>query len=344
MAGGVGSRFWPKSRKSMPKQFLNIVAEKSMLRLTVERLNQKIPFDKIFVVTSDEQKPIVLQQIPEFKDENIIVEPFGMNTAPCIALSALYLQQKFQDESMLVVPADHLIKEENKFWKSVDVGRKAIKSDYLVTFGIKPTYPATGYGYIETERMIDVDTFKVKRFKEKPNLATAKEFLDEGKFLWNSGMFLWNIATIIQQFEMYLPNVIKLLVKIADRWDADGVDSDISDIYNQMPRLPIDIGIMEQAEKRAVIPVDYGWSDVGSWKALHDILPKDENQNSLPDKNTVIDSKNNLILTDKHIALVDVEDLVLVETEDAILLSKKSSSEKVKDIVKILKKDHPSLI
>ena len=344
MAGGVGTRFWPQSRKSNPKQFLSIVSEKSMLQMTVERLNQKIPFEKIFVVTSADQKPLVLEQIKEFNSENVIVEPFGMNTAPCIALSALYFEQRFPYDSMLVVPADHLIEDEKKFWESVETATEAVKNNFLVTFGIRPTYPATGYGYIESERMVGDNTYSVKRFKEKPDLKTAKEFVDDGKFLWNSGMFLWRISSILQEFEKYLPNVVTLLSDIADKWDKDGIDADISEIYQKMPRLPIDIAIMEQAEKRAVIPVDYGWSDVGSWHALYDVSKKDKNDNVCNCKSTVIDSHNNLVFSKKHVALIDVEDLVIIETDDALLVSKKSTSEKVKDVVEKLKKKNIDLI
>ncbi|MEA1973556.1 MAG: mannose-1-phosphate guanylyltransferase, partial [Candidatus Cloacimonadota bacterium] len=291
-----------------------------------------------------DQKPLVLEQIEEFSDENIIVEPFGMNTAPCIALSALYLEHKFPYDSMLVVPADHLIIEEDKFWKSVEIGAEAIKQNYLVTFGIRPTYPATGYGYIETEKMIAEDTYSVKRFKEKPNFDTAKEFIDDGKFLWNSGMFLWKISTIIQEFGKYLPNVITLLNKIAQKWDADGFGVDISIIYKEMPRLPIDIAVMEQAKKRAVIPVDYGWSDVGSWRALYDVLEKDDNGNVIDTESSIIDSNRNLVFSHKHVSLIDIDDIVIIDTKDALLVSKRSSSEKVKQIVEKLKKENEKLL
>jgi mannose-1-phosphate guanylyltransferase len=340
MAGGIGTRFWPLSRETNPKQFLNIVADKSMIRMTVERLLSKIKMEDIYIVTARSQVSLTKEHLQELPDENIIIEPFGMNTAPCIALSAQYLTRKRdKNEVMIVLPADHLIRDRDDFLSSLDMAEKSAENDFLVTFGIKPSYPATGYGYIEAGEKCDKDCFLVKQFKEKPVFETAQEFLEAGNFFWNSGMFMWKIETILKAYKNYLPQVTQTLEKIDDKWNLEGLSADISDEYAEMPKVPVDIGIMEKAEKRVVIPVDYGWSDVGSWKALYDISEKDENNNVLNCENEIIDSKNNYVYSNKMVALIGVKNLVVVDTEDALLIAHKDHSEDVKKIVAKLKKD-----
>lgn len=340
MAGGVGTRFWPLSRESNPKQFLNILSDRSMIQMTVDRLTSKIKIEDIFIVTAAYQVELTKQHLPALPEENIIIEPFGMNTAPCIALSASYLARKYdKSESMIVLPADHLIALKDDFLASLEVGEESAKLDNLVTFGIKPNYPATGYGYIEAGEKIDDRRFSVKQFKEKPDLETAQQFLEAGNFFWNSGMFMWQIETILNSYQNYLPKVTSILKEINKKWDELGLSADFSEEYAKMPKLPVDIGIMEQAEKRVVIPVDYGWSDVGSWKALYDISKKDENGNVLKCDSEIIDSKNNYINTDKFVSLIGVENLIVVESEDALLIADKSKSEDVKKIVEKLKKE-----
>ncbi len=340
MAGGVGTRFWPLSRESNPKQFLKIVSDKSMIQMTVERLLSKINIEDIYIVTAKSQVELIRKHIPELPEENIIIEPFGMNTAPCIALSAIYLSRKYDaKETIIVLPADHLIKDEKAFLQSLDIAQKSAEDEYLVTFGIKPDYPATGYGYVEAKQEICENVFSVKQFKEKPDLKTAKNFLKAGNFFWNSGMFMWKIETILKAFQNYLPDVSNLLHKISIKWNAAGTWADISDEYEKMPKLPIDIGIMEKAKKRVVIPVDYGWSDVGSWKALYDVSQKDENKNVLNCESEIIGSKNNYVYSNKMVVLIGVENLIIVDTKDALLISGKVDSEQVKEIVNNLKKD-----
>jgi mannose-1-phosphate guanylyltransferase len=341
MAGGVGTRFWPLSRKTNPKQFLNIISDDSMIQMTVKRLRPKIKVDDIYIVTAGSQAELISKHLPCLPQENIIIEPFGMNTAPCIALSAQYLARKYdKKEKMIVLPADHLIALNDDFLASLDMGESSAEKDDLVTFGIKPNYPATGYGYIEAGKEIDDNKFSVIQFKEKPDLETAEQFIESGNFFWNSGMFMWKIETILDAYKAYLPKVADVLEKINKRWDENGLSADISSEYALMPRIPVDIGIMEQAEKRVVIPVDYGWSDVGSWKALYDISDKDENNNVINCDNQTIDSNNNYINSSKFVALIGVDDLVIVESEDALLIAKKDRSEDVKTIVEKLAKDN----
>ncbi len=340
MAGGIGTRFWPLSRRTNPKQFLNIISEDSMLQMTVKRLQPKIKVEDIYIVTASSQVELTGKHLPCLPQENIIIEPFGMNTAPCIALSAQYLARKYnKNEKMIVLPADHLIAYKDDFLTSLELGSDSADKDNLVTFGIKPDYPATGYGYIEAGEKIDEQSFLVKQFKEKPDIKTAEQFLSSGNFFWNSGMFMWKIETILDAYKEYLPKVAQILEKINVRWNEDGLLADISSEYKLMPRIPVDIGIMEQAEKRVVIPVDYGWSDVGSWKALYDISDKDNNNNVFRAEVQNIDSGSCYVSSSKPVALIGVKNLVVIETKDVLLISSKSKSEDVKKIVEKLKKD-----
>jgi len=344
MAGGTGTRFWPVSRKNKPKQFLKIAGEKSMLQLTVERLQGAIEMHNIYIVTAQSQVALVREHLPQLPVENIIIEPFGMNTAPCIGLSLAYLAGRIApDESIIVLPADHVIQNTQAFLDSLKIAEKPASEGYLVTFGIVPDYPATGYGYIEAGEKHSEGIFLVSKFKEKPDVETAKTFLKQGNFYWNSGMFYWKHETIYKAFEQYLPQVSSLLEEIRFNWKHQSTDANIVDIYAKMPKLPIDIGIMEQAEKRVVIPVDYGWSDVGSWKALADITPTDANGNVIPKPNFTLDAKGNYIISDKFVSLIGVENLVVIETGDAILITTKDRSEDVKKVVDVLaaeKKDN----
>ena len=334
MAGGIGTRFWPMSKASKPKQFLSILSEKSMIQMTVERLLEKIKMKDIYVVTAASQTALVEEHLPKLPKENIISEPFGMNTAPCIALSALYLRKKYQnDETMFVLPADHLIQNVEEFQRTLSVGEKAAKLENLVTFGIKPTYPATGYGYIESGEKNQNEMYEVARFKEKPDVTTAEKFIKAGNFFWNSGMFMWKISTILDAYQQFLPDVTLLLNEIEKKWDQ--TVTDIAEIYKKMPKLPVDIGIMEKTKKRIVIPVDYGWSDVGGWKALYDISKKDKNDNVIKADTILIDSKKNYINAQKKVALIGIDDVIIVETDDAILISKKDRSEEVKKIANL---------
>ena len=345
MAGGSGTRFWPLSRKSHPKQYLNVTSDRSMIQMTADRLMKKIPIEKIYVVTSADQAPMVQEHLPDLNPENIIIEPFGRNTAPCIALSAQYLKNFCDvDEEMFVLPADHVITDVDEFNRYLGYASEFTKNESHVTFGIKPTYPATGYGYIEASENLNEHAMNVSQFKEKPNLETARTFLEKGNYFWNSGMFVWKISTILNSFKNYLPKVTELLGKIQNEWEENGYTADISSIYDAMPKIPIDIGIMEQVNNRVVIPVDYDWSDVGGWKALYEISDKDNNENVLKCDATVIDSKSNYVKSEKHVALIGVDNLVVVETPDAILVSNIERSEEVKTVVNKLNETNDKLI
>ncbi len=331
MAGGIGSRFWPLSRKTLPKQYLNITSDKSMIRTTAERLLPRIDWEDIHVVTSADQVRLVKNNLPELPLNNIIVEPFGRNTAPCIALSTYCLEKRYAgDEVMIVLPADHDISDQKSFLDSLDVAESAAKKENLVTFGIEPDYPATGYGYIEKGELYETGMFHVKQFKEKPDRETAENFIASGQYLWNSGMFAWRIDTIRKQFRALLPRIDELLHMIQERRDNGCFN--IDEIYEQMPKIPIDIGIMEQAQNRIVIPISIGWSDVGGWRALFEISDKDENGNVIIGENVMLDTNDCYIRSKKLVATIDLSGLAIIDTDDVILISKMDSTERVKEL------------
>jgi len=337
MAGGSGTRFWPASRRNLPKQFLRISGDKSMIQLTFERLLPLIPPERIYVVTAANQADLVREHLPQMPAENIIIEPFGMNTAPCIALSLAFLSRRhLPTESMIVLPADHVIRDANAFLGSLVQAEEVAQQGFLVTFGIVPEYPATGYGYIEAAEAIGDGVFSVSRFKEKPDLETAAFFLKQGNYFWNSGMFCWTFADITKAFETHLPQALEVARRICAQREEHGGSADVNSIYREMPKTPIDIGIMEPARQRAVIPVNYGWSDVGSWKALADISPRDEQGNHFSAEGFSLAASGNYVHCGKFVALIGVQDLCLVETPDAILVTTKKQSEAVKDVVEHL--------
>ncbi len=346
MAGGVGSRFWPRSRQKNPKQLLNLVGDKSMIRQTYERIKDLTSDDKILVITNQDLKNPIGEHLPELPEKNIIAEPFGKNTAPCIGLAAAIVRKRASmDEPMVVLPADHLIKETDTFQQIIKTAAlHARQSDHLVTIGITPTYPETGYGYIqrgEPLTVIDNRTiYKVKTFAEKPNLETAKLFLQSGDFLWNSGMFIWKTSTILREFEEHQPEMAEGFERIYQAVDTPSMDEVILDVYMRVKSISIDYAIMEQARHVSIIEADFTWSDLGSWEAAYAISPKDDRANAITaQKSVVIDSQNNLIYAPgKLVALVDVENLAVVETDDAILICRKDSSQRVKEVVDHLKK------
>ncbi len=344
MAGGVGARFWPASTRSFPKQFLPILGDKSMIQVTFERLLPLIQAQDIYVVTSADQVHLVREHLKQMPQENIIVEPAGMNTAPCLALSLAYLDRRYPaDTPMVVLPADHYIRDTESFLQSLKVAARVAGQGLLVTFGIKPCYPATGYGYIQAGEELEPGIQKVLHFKEKPDLQTAISFLEQGNFYWNSGMFCWTLETLKQAFASCLPEALSLAEKITEaRETGDGSEDEL---YYQMPRMPIDIAIMEKADNRAVIPVDYGWSDVGSWEALANLAEKDEHGNSFKSGGMALNSRDNYVHTSKFTALIDVEGLCIIEGKDAFLICPKQSSESVKKIVDMLKEsEHKELL
>jgi mannose-1-phosphate guanylyltransferase len=339
MAGGIGTRFWPLSTKETPKQFLHILGKRSMIQQTVDRVLPLAEYRDIYIVTNESQIGLVREHLPELPEENIIAEPMGRNTAACIGLSAVLLQDKYEkDETMLVLPADHYIGKPELFREIISQADAFVKErKKLLTFGIQPTYPATGYGYIEFGQEIQKDPlsiFAVKQFKEKPDAETAEQFVKSGTFAWNSGMFLWRIDSIIDAIKDYMPSLFLSLNEIKNSWNSDMAQ--VGEIYSELKSVPVDIGIMEKADNAVVVPINIDWNDIGSWEALDEMKEKDKDGNCFEVPVMNIESHNSYVYSDnpqKRIALIDVDDVIVVETKDALLVCRKEKSQDVKKIV-----------
>ncbi|HYA15041.1 MAG TPA: mannose-1-phosphate guanylyltransferase [Syntrophales bacterium] len=348
MAGGKGTRFWPKSRESMPKHLLDIVSEKTIIQETIERIIPLIPAENILIVTGASHAEELMRQVPHIPEENIIIEPLGRNTAPCIGLAALYVKHKSPDDVMVVLPADHLIGDAARFRHILSLAAEvAAQDDFLLTIGIQPTYPETGYGYLEQgvlkTNIKGEDIYEVKSIQEKPALEQAKVFLEKGGFYWNSGMFLWRADTILRAIEKWLPDIHKGLLRIESAMDTNKEKEIIERVYNKIPSISIDYGVMEKADNVLLVRGDFGWSDLGSWDALWEVLEKDEHGNAAHEKALFVgvDAKNSLIQSSrKLIALVGVEDLIVVEMEDSLLICKRGRSQDVKVVVESLNKNN----
>jgi len=344
MAGGKGTRFWPKSRERMPKHLLDIVSEKTIIQETIDRIAPLVPVDNILIVTGHSHADALARQLPQIPEKNIIIEPVGRNTAPCIGLAALNIKRKSPDDVMVVLPADHLITDAPRFRHLLSTAAEvAAQGDYLLTIGIKPTYPETGYGYLEQEAKKTTikgeDIYKVKAIWEKPAFAQAKVFLKKRKFYWNSGMFLWKADTILRAIEKWLPDLHQGLLQIEGAMGTDEEKNIVERVYHMISSISIDYGVMEKADNVLLIMGDFGWSDMGSWDALWEVLEKDKHGNTARGKALFVgvDAKNSLIQSSrKLVALVGVEDLIVVETEDSLLICKRGCSQDVKKVVEIL--------
>ena len=334
LCGGSGTRLWPISRKLMPKQFVKLFDDRSLFQLTVER-NSKIS-EKRYIVSNTEQYFLALDQLEELEEKaSFLLEPLGRNTAPAIALACMDIDP---DEIVLITPSDHLIKDEKAYHDSVQRAKALAQEDKLVTFGIKPSYPETGFGYIEAEGE------DVLSFKEKPDTATAKAYLEKGNYYWNSGMFCFKAGVFLEELQKYSPDIYTQSLKAYQHANREGMVRVIHEDMAAIPEDSIDYAVMEKSDSVKVIPSDIDWSDLGSFDALYDELPKDSDGNAKNDKLISIDSKNNLIMAeDKQIATIDIEDLIIIDTADALLISKKGASQKVKQVVKKLKEDKSEL-
>lgn len=347
MAGGVGSRFWPRSTEKTPKQLLEIVNKGTMIQNTVKRVSELIDPNNIIVVTNKIQKPLIARQLPQVAPENILTEPQGRNTAPCIGLAALFVKRIDPEAVMVVLPADHLMQDEEEFRRVLRLAIwVAYESGKLITVGIHPSRPETGYGYIQ---VIDEDgevnpyfsrgVYRVKTFAEKPNLETAKRFLQSGDFLWNSGMFIWRVDTILDEIQRSLPELYDELMKVGDSIGGEKFDQVLETAYRIIRNISIDYGVMEKAKEVYVIRGNFGWSDVGSWDEVYRISGKDENGNSVNGKAFLQDTKNTLIHAgDTFVATIGVEDLIIIATEHGVLVCKQGESQNVKEVVDYLRR------
>jgi mannose-1-phosphate guanylyltransferase len=346
MAGGVGSRFWPQSRERSPKQVLRIVGSGSLISNTIARIQPLVQSDKVLVVTNKLQKDIIHQQVPSVPLQNVLTEPLGRNTAPCIGLAAKWISRKDPNAIMIILPADHIIRNTEEFLlvlqRAVHVAQV---SDSLVTIGIKPTHPETGYGYIQFEDSSEKNPYAadgiycVKTFAEKPNLETAEKFLKSGDFLWNSGMFIWKASVILREIEKHIPELGEQLTKLEQAFDTETYQAALEHVYGVIRSISIDYGVMEKASKVFVARGDFGWSDVGSWDEVVRLTPIDGDGNAL--RGTVIakDSHRNYIdAGNKVVATIGIEDVIVVVTDDAVLICKKGKSQDVKEVVDYLRR------
>jgi len=337
MAGGIGSRFWPFSRTKYPKQFHDVLgAGKSLLQQTAKRLEPLVPDENILVVTNQDYISLVKEQLPFLKDHQILAEPVGRNTAPCIAYACYKIYQKNKQANIVVLPSDHIIREEGKFADTLKIALEATAaSDLLVTLGIQPTRPDTGYGYIQFIEEKKQKIKKVKTFTEKPALDLAKVFLDSGDFLWNSGIFVWNVSSILKAFAEYMPDMAETFSDGKDAYWTDAEKDFIMKAYSQCRNISIDYGILEKAPNVYVVPSDFGWSDLGTWKSLYDNSEKNENGNVI-DANAMTYDTNNCIIKmpkDKLIVVEGLEDYIIAEYDGVLMICRKDQEQRVKDFV-----------
>lgn len=331
MAGGEGTRFWPSSTEKKPKQFINIIGNKTMIQLTIERINKLISIERIFVSTCEGYKKLVMKQLPGLPEENIIVEPVGKNTAPSILLASLYIKKKYEESNIIVLPSDHLIGNIDKFLNNINIANKFIKDNNkaIITFGIKPNRPETNYGYISVDTIKENNIIKVNRFLEKPTLDTAKKIIKEKKCLWNAGIFIFNIEAMIKEFEINLNYTYKLLYEL-ENLDKENYKLELYEKYSKCENISIDYAIMEKSKNIYTIPSDFDWDDIGNWSAIKRYMSSDSNNNYIKGNGVMCNASNNIVFSqNKKIIMLDVSDLFCIETEEIILIG---PQEKIKDI------------
>lgn len=345
MAGGIGSRFWPMSRISYPKQFLDILnLGRTLIQLTYDRFKKFIPEENIYIVTSSEYVEIVREQLPELPIKNIVAEPSRKNTAPCVAYISYKLNQINPGGSLICAPADHLITDELAFTKVCLEALSFVSSHKaLITLGIKPTHPNTGYGYIQFEQQPASDNvYKVKTFTEKPNTELARTFVSSGEFLWNAGIFVWQVSNIVKSFEQHLPEMAEVFQAEAEAYNTDSEKEAIDRIYPLCTNISIDYGIMEKADNVYIIPSSFGWSDLGTWNSAHENMEKDYLGNAVAGNEVMVfDANHNMIHVpnNKLVLLQGMNDYIIVDTEDVLLICKKDKEQEIKQYVAEVKRN-----
>lgn len=347
MSGGIGSRFWPASREAKPKQFLDFFGTgKSLLQLTFDRFKNIVPVENIFIVTNDLYKDLTQQELPELDESQILLEPMRRNTAPCIAFATYRINALNPNANIVVAPSDHLILNDGEFTSMIaDEFKFVEKHNTLLTLGIRPNRPETGYGYIQmSETKLDGVT-KVKVFTEKPNLELAKVFYESGEFLWNSGIFIWNTQTILDAFNKHLPAVTNVFDQGKDKFGTSEEKAFIDEVYTRCPNISIDYGIMEKADNVYVQAANFGWSDLGTWGSLYEISDKDDMGNVTVGADTLLyESSDNMITLPKgKLAVVQgLNDYIVVESDGVLLICKKDEEQRIKDFVTDAKLKHGS--
>ena len=333
MAGGIGTRFWPKSTEEKPKQFISLLEERTMIQITVDRIKKILPIEKIFISTGKRYINLVKEQLPDLPDNNIIVEPIGRNTAPCILLSTLYIKEIYGDCNIAVLPSDHLIQNVEVFLETLKIANNFVTQTHksIVTIGITPDRPETGYGYIKFNKEDKNTVVKVDRFVEKPNFEKAKEYLDSKEYLWNAGRFIFNAEYMLNELESNYKNTNKLFKNLPSI-KAENYHEKLNEIYPKSDSISIDYAVMERSKNIYVIPSDFGWDDIGTWKSLERYIEKDQKNNICKGHIEMSNTTDCTIYAqDKKIILVDVEDLFVIDSDDAIVVCKKDSINKVKD-------------
>lgn len=342
MAGGKGTRFWPLSTEEKPKQFLNLIGEETMIQMTVNRIKPIIPIDRIFVCTGERYVDLVKEQLPQLPERNIIIEPEGRNTAPCIALSAFVIKKYYDNANMVVLPADHLIKNEEEFRNVIQSANEFVdeNENSIITLGMEPTRPETGYGYIRcSEDKRDINNHKVIKvdaFVEKPNKEKAKEYLMSGNYLWNGGMFLWSVDNVLNQIKLHSNDTYKALERIEDI-SENHLQSFINENYENTEAISIDYAVLEKSEDIYVIPSRLGWDDVGSWEALDRYREKDDLGNVLVGSAKVVNSESNLVISSsRDIVIEGLDDIYVIECDGKILIGRKSNVANVNELKGII--------
>ncbi|MDR1981069.1 MAG: mannose-1-phosphate guanylyltransferase [Tannerellaceae bacterium] len=339
MGGGIGSRFWPFSRETYPKQFLDFFGTgRSLLQLTFDRFAKIIPVENIYIVTNELYASLVKEQLPELREKQILLEPARRNTAPCIAYASYHIKACNPNANIVVAPSDHLILKEDIFQQNVLKGLEFIKKNKaLVTLGIKPSRPETGYGYIQSSDTVLGEFSKVKTFTEKPDLKLAQVFYSSGEFFWNSGLFLWNVGTIIDAFNKFLPDISTRFNLGKDAFNTPEEYAFIQEHFSYCPNISIDYGIMEKADNVYMMCADFGWADLGTWGSLYDIAQKDGQNNAMLKSNAMLyESSGNIIATDNPDRLVVVQglnDYIVAESGNALLICKKDDEQRIKQFV-----------
>jgi mannose-1-phosphate guanylyltransferase len=346
MAGGGGTRLWPKSRQEQPKQMIPLVEEDSMFKIAVDRLAPLFTPDRIYVVTGERYVAGLQADAPDIPAGNFIVEPYGRNTGPAAALGVTVIQKQDPQAVIAILTADHHIANKAKFRDILAAAHAiALQQDFIVTLGVSPSHPATGFGYIKRGHHLgETDQFSYYQsegFKEKPDAATAIRYLRSGDYSWNSGMFIWTAARAMREFEQQQPEMFAQLRTLAEAVGTPAYEQTLAAVWGELPKIQLDYAVMENAENMCVIPMDVGWSDVGSWGALYDILPHDESGNAFKGANkgqrVNIDTQESLVFSDRLVVTVGLRDVVVIDTDDALLVCHRSRTQEVKDVVQQLK-------
>lgn len=347
MAGGTGTRFWPLSTKSKPKQFLDILGTgRTLLQQTFDRMTRVCPAENVFIVTNEIYRDVVSQQLPELKEHQILLEPHKKNTAPCIAYANYKIEKINPDANIIVSPSDHLIQKEDDFVRVINEGLEFTgQNDALLTLGIKPHRPETGYGYIQRNNNEEIpqneNIFKVKTFTEKPNYELARKFFESGEYYWNSGIFIWSLKSIMKAFSKYLPEIDNLFKQGQDLYHTDKEQDFISKVYFESNSISIDYGIMEKSENVYVYTSDFGWADLGTWGSLQEFLETDEKGNSVKGENVMLYDVEDSIIDfpgDKLVVIKGLKDYILVESDNKLIIYNKKDEQEIKQVVEEIRK------